>query len=272
MPGNAYELFGGPCHWDLVLHFYVVLGFDLAVDEECLDGNGNIRERRLNVVSRRYVKQLERAFHRFYNPDWDPERKRGKWKLYEFAPCCSFHLDATFEVAPATFRGQRITKESVRQLLPEHYGVIVIEDLAMNANPHADLHGKIVVISPSDITDTSFPHELGHIMGLPDQHRHAHIQVPPDEEQRHRGHLMGTAVNGRREIAQHEIDEIAAHTGMTCDKETCCRKDRRGAAEEEPRRKRRGEVVRTPCTRDPYPGGVIRAWDYVLAGKDRRNK
>ncbi|MGE3876080.1 MAG: hypothetical protein AB7F74_24255 [Parvibaculaceae bacterium] len=265
MPGNSYELFGGPCHWDLVLHFYVVLGLKLATAEGCVDGDGNIREPRLNAVSRRFVTRLERSFHRTWNPGWNPATKKGTWKLYDFAPCCSFHIDATFEVAPASLRGQNMSKEEVRRRLPEHYGVIVIEDIEGNVNPHADLHGKIVVMSPDDIDDSTFAHELGHIMGLPDQHKHAHVHVPPDEERRHRGHLMGTAVNGRRQIAQHEIDEIAAHAGMTCDRETCCPREQRTAENKKTRRAGRDAPVRTPCTRDPLPGGVLGTWDYVLA-------
>lgn len=262
MPGTSYELFGGPCHWDLVLHFYVAIGTRLARNRGCIDGDGNIDERRLNRVSREFVDSLQRAFHRTWNPKWDAEKKKGEWKLYEFPPCCSYHIDATFEIAPASLRG-KMTKEEARLLLPEHYGLIVIENISMTANPHADLHGKIVVMHPDDIGDSTFPHELGHIMGLPDQHKHAHVDVPPDEEQRHRGHLMGTPVNGKRTIAPHEIAEIAAHVGMTCDEDTCC-KARSTTERDTPQKPRREKPPRTPCTRDAWPGGVLDAWGYVM--------
>jgi hypothetical protein len=38
MPGPAYELTGGPCHWDLALTFEVAIGKSLALNKRCIDG------------------------------------------------------------------------------------------------------------------------------------------------------------------------------------------------------------------------------------------
>lgn len=246
MPPNAFEVTGGPCHWDILMRFYVVVSHRYArnhgLDPRTADGRRRLR-RRMNTLSRRLMEE----FHEFFNPevewDRDPAEIEGDWKLYEFGECpCSFHMD--IRVSPLPEELGRMSPEDVLRNLPEHTGIIQIDLLEMADHPHADLGGKKVVIDEGHIGSSTFPHELGHSLGLPDLYRTGlpGNTITEEQEEQYEGTLMGKKGRmGRRRVTDEDTARIAEVTGMTCEITVCCPDRARRRGENEMRKKPRQE-------------------------------
>lgn len=223
MARNSFEVTGGPCHWDIHMRYYVVVSGRYARHHGLRSGTARLR-RRLNTLSRR----LTEEFHEFFNPEleWDRDitKIEGEWKLYEFGECpCSFHMD--IEVSPLPGELGRMSPRDVLRNLPEHTGIIQVDRLDMTDHPHADIGGKKVVIDEEHISGSTFPHEFGHALGLPDLYRTGlpGNTITEAQERQYRGTLMGKKGRmGRRRITDEDIARIAAATGMTCDPDVCC--------------------------------------------------
>jgi len=209
MPGPAYELSGGPCHWDLDVTFEVAIGGRLARSKGCVDDQGKVTDTvRLGQLTRDLVKQLQSAADKFFNPN----KQKGEWTLYEFPPCCNYHLDVKFEPLDSSLSGK--DKATVEGALQPGKGYIIVEKLGLTDNPHAAIGGKEIVIDIDRISDSrhTLPHEIGHALGLPD-----------DDTPQSKGHLMSHLTDGgSRSLTWDEIAQIAQNCGMTCDRKKCC--------------------------------------------------
>jgi hypothetical protein len=172
--------------------------------------------------------ELTEKFHKFFNPDldWDrdPTKIEGEWKLYEFGECpCSFHINIEFSPLPQEFWS--MTGDEVVRNLPEHTGIIQIDLLNLTEHPHAEVGGEIVVLDEDNIGTSTFPHELGHSLGLTDLYQSGQPRntITEEEERRFKGSLMGKKDRrGKRRITAGDITRIAEITGMTCKVEICC--------------------------------------------------
>lgn len=224
MSRDSFELTGGPCHWDIHFLFFLVVSHRYARHHGLRPDS-----RRLRRALARLSKRITEAFHDFFNPelDWDrrPERIEGEWKLYEFGDCpCSFHIDIQVRPLPAELG--RLDAEEVLRNLPEHTGILQIDRINMTEHPHADIGGKKVVIDEDHVSGGStFPHELGHILGLPDLYRTGlpGNEITKEEEERYKGTLMGKKGRmGRRKVTKEDMQRIADQVGMTCEMEECC--------------------------------------------------
>ncbi|MDH5536631.1 MAG: hypothetical protein OEZ08_13820 [Betaproteobacteria bacterium] len=245
MPANAFEVTGGPCHWDIHMRFYVVVSGRYAANHG-LDPRTEDGRRRLRQRLRRLSRRLMEEFHEFFNPEleWDPDRAEveGEWKLYEFGECpCTFHMDIQVSPLPQELGG--MSAEDVLRNLPEHTGIIQIDRLNMAEHPHADLGGKKVVIDEEHIGGSTFPHELGHSLGLPDLYRTGlpGNTITEEQEAQYEGTLMGKkGPLGRRRVTEDDMARIAAATGMTCDTAVCCPDRARKRGKQETEKKPRG--------------------------------
>lgn len=148
---HAYKVYGGPCHYDIQLSFYIKLGKKYIKNRI---GDVSTKKGRACYRSelKRQIKRLNKQFDKFFNPD----KKKGIWKEYKFDPCCSFHIDISIQLPPPNAAA-----------LPPDTGMIEVELLSMKDHPNAKIGGKKVVVS-NDSGRHVFAHELGHILGLPD--------------------------------------------------------------------------------------------------------
>jgi hypothetical protein len=214
----SFTLTGGPCHWDLHVQLYVAVGVDLARNEGILGADGRISDfDRLSRLTRALMRQMQAGFDSVFNPNI----ANGEWTLYPVAPCCSFHISIDMRPLPDDWTG--LQKDALRTRLPPGWGVAMVERLDREA-PHADIGGTFTVLDAGAISGHHTAHEIGHLLGLPDRHRHAHNhdEVTPAVHRANRGRLMGIAQFGRRTVHETEVAEIASATGMTCDRRRCC--------------------------------------------------
>lgn len=206
--------------------FFIALNIGYAKSKGYVDGDGNVNGTAVAAECKRLADRLQRAFDKFFNP----KKGQGEWKLYEFPPCCSFHIDAEFSVSNQDWTGKSIGE--VRAALAEGEGVIEINKNSTGDHAHADIGGQGLVLKEDDILNSTFPHEIGHLLGLPDMYHTDDIpglgvkgnKMTPEEEKAHIGELMGKRKPGGfgRSISDEEIGRIAEATGMTCDRATCC--------------------------------------------------
>jgi len=226
----TYTVHNGPCHYDVQLCYYLFIsGRYIRANHH----NPNSRQARrwLTRTSRRQKQRLEKQFHSFFNPDL---KRQGIWKLYEFGKCCSFHIDISIHLPPRGWFG--LNETQIRAQLPAGCGMIVVDSLGVTEHPHASIGGLRLLIDRRGGKFT-FAHEIGHNLGLEDDYRTPAIPelgvqgngMTREEERRHRGHLMGKKARGRikRAVQPHELEAIAVATGMTCDVETCCPRERK---------------------------------------------
>jgi hypothetical protein len=224
---GGYEVFGGPCHFDIKLHFLVGIGPDLMKSKGYVDADGNKNatyDANASNFKKASARRLKSAFDKFFNPQ-GPDAG----KLYTFPPerpCCNFHLDADFEAGDPSLDGQN--ERNVRNAMQSNPGktYVEMEKLGEGDHPHADIGGQFMQLPDVSMDDQglhSLPHEIGHILGLADQYKTSHNRVSPQEEREHLGHLMGKSLpGGQREVDSHEAGEIAANAGLTCDFNRCC--------------------------------------------------
>ena len=273
---HAYRTLGGPCHWDIQICLYVFLGPRYARHHigNFTTPQGQAQVRR---EARRQVRRLQAQFDDFFNPN----KEAGEWQLFEFGPCCSFHIDAEFHVPPAEWAG--LTASEIEDRLPEGCGILVVERIRIDEHPHATLSGRRVLVG-EDSDRFTLAHELGHLLGLPDQYATPDVPelgirgngMTPEEEAVHRGHLMGKKdESGERRIVSHEIQEIARLTGMSCDKSVCCPdRGERGGGTREPSTNKNREPVKTLGIREPeYLGahaGVVTKFDLAADTLSKR--
>ncbi|MDE2590299.1 MAG: hypothetical protein KGL95_11635, partial [Patescibacteria group bacterium] len=89
--------------------------------------------------------------------------------------------------------------------------------------------GQVFQIQEEDIDNSTLPHEIGHILGLPDRYMtglKGDTNTPTTEAQ-YTGTLMGKinpqgTGKPQRQLTQDDIEDIAKSTGMTCDAKKCC--------------------------------------------------
>jgi len=219
----AYRLTGGPCHWDLHVCYYLFLS-PRYVRRFVGNPNTDQGRRQIRARSNRLKARHEGYFDEFFNPD----KADGEWQLYEFGACCSFHIDVEIHLPPAAWAG--MNEQQIRQQLPQGCAMMVVDSLNMAEHPHASRGGERLLIDAQGGKYT-FVHEVGHNLGLPDQYRTPDVPelgvqgngMTAEEEAAHVGHLMGKKdKRGRRAIQPHEMEEIAAATGMTCEEDECC--------------------------------------------------
>jgi hypothetical protein len=223
----AYTLSGGPCHWDIELCLYIALGMNYAKNEGALKADNSLDNVRVGELTRDLIRQAERSFNRIFNP----RLEQGEYRLFEFQPCCSYHMTARFQPFPWALSGAH-TKEEIRDALPDGCGVILVENLSIADHPHTDAGGRVIVVGVADASAHTLAHEIGHALGLPDMYSHPAVpalnvpalDLPPNVEEANRGRLMGKPRNGHRTLHQDEIEGIARLTGMTCDADVCCHK------------------------------------------------
>lgn len=238
----AYTRSGGPCHWDLELCIYIAIGARYARNQGALGANNRLNEARVTSLTRDLIRQAERSFHRIFN------------------------IDVRFRPFPWGLSGTR-TREEIRDALPEGCGVVLAEDLSIADHPHTDGGGRVVIVGVDDVSSHTLPHEIGHMLGLPDMYSHPavpelnvpELQLPPDVEEANRGRLMGKPRNGRRDLHQDEIEAIARLTGMTCDPAVCC-KGARQEDKEEPKEKvfpPPKDAQKPGCVRFAPLGGIL---------------
>lgn len=264
---SAFTVTGGPCHWDIHLCFYVFFSPRWA-RRHLGNWTDSAGQKRLRSATRRYRRRLQEQFDEFFNPENDD----GEWQLFEFPPCCSFHIDAEFKSPPANWSS--LTSHEILSRAPDGCGLLVIDDLNLNEHPHVRPGGRRMLLDMSGDKET-LAHEIGHILGLPDQYRTPDVpdlgvignNMTPEEEAAHEGHLMGRKKNGKREIQPHEISEIAANTGMTCDHEVCCPPKEKDKSVPESQQSR---LMRSaPIFADSH-GGAVAAFDYALSTLGRK--
>jgi len=195
--------------------------------EGYLDDQGQTNDKydaNASNLKKRLIKRLKTKFDGFFNPG-------GDGKLYTFPPerpCCNFHLDADFEVAGSGLDG--LTEEQARGAMQQRPNktLIQVENIPIDGHPHADIGGQVMGLPDVQADDKglqSFPHEIGHILGLPDRYKTKYNNITPEQEREHQGELMGKALpNGQREISSQEAGEIAANAGLTCNFDRCCKR------------------------------------------------
>ena len=222
----GYEVFGGPCHWDIHFHFIVALGPGLMKEKGYVDDDGNLTlEGQANAgpLKKGFARRLKKAFDDFFNPTGPAG------KLYTFPPerpCCNYHLDADFDAGDSST--DNLDEKQARAAMRAKPGstIIQLEKMGITDHPHADIGGQVIQLPNIEMDNQglkSLPHEIGHILGLPDRYRTKYNHVTEEEEHEHQGQLMGKPLsNGQREITSQEAGEIAANAGLTCNFDRCC--------------------------------------------------
>jgi hypothetical protein len=135
----------------------VAIGLDLARNEGVMGADGRIRDQDgLARLTNAKMRHMRAGFDKVFNPDIDD----CDWALYEFPPCCNYHMSLALRPLPDDWTGK--TRDELRDLLPDGWGVAVVERLR-GEPPHAEIGGTCTHLDSGAVSSHHVAHEIGHL-------------------------------------------------------------------------------------------------------------